>query len=113
MDVASLFDDLPDGCYVETLLWRGEKDCRLRLGVYFDSKELETAASWDAAAERRPETASGGRHAKDVIDDDADQLLSSMKQVLDSVKGPVPWEERILLGCWNVRVPILHTNNLP
>ncbi|KAJ4155620.1 hypothetical protein LMH87_000856 [Akanthomyces muscarius] len=35
------------------------------------------------------------------IDDDADQLLSSMRQVLDSVKGPVPWEERILLGCWN------------
>ncbi|TQV94008.1 glycerophosphoryl diester phosphodiesterase [Cordyceps javanica] len=35
------------------------------------------------------------------IDDDADQLLSSIKHVLDAVKGPVPWEQRILLGCWN------------
>ena len=47
------------------------------------------------------------------IDDDADQLLSSMRQVLDSVKGPVPWEERILLGCWNVRIPPLRIKNLP
>ncbi|OAA57696.1 PLC-like phosphodiesterase, TIM beta/alpha-barrel domain protein [Cordyceps fumosorosea ARSEF 2679] len=40
------------------------------------------------------------------IDDDADKLLSSVKRVLDSVKGPVPWEQRILLGCWNVRLPL-------
>lgn len=35
------------------------------------------------------------------MDDDAEQLLSSMKHVLDTVKGPIPWEKRILLGCWN------------
>ncbi|KAM3467716.1 hypothetical protein MY5147_008651 [Beauveria neobassiana] len=35
------------------------------------------------------------------IDDEADQLLSSMRDVLATTKGPVPWEHRILLGCWN------------
>ncbi|EJP64911.1 glycerophosphoryl diester phosphodiesterase family protein [Beauveria bassiana ARSEF 2860] len=35
------------------------------------------------------------------IDDEADQLLSSMRNVLATIKGPVPWEHRILLGCWN------------
>ncbi|OAA37924.1 PLC-like phosphodiesterase, TIM beta/alpha-barrel domain protein [Beauveria brongniartii RCEF 3172] len=35
------------------------------------------------------------------IDDEADQLLSSMRNVLATTKGPVPWEHRILLGCWN------------
>ncbi|KAM3555855.1 hypothetical protein MY1884_005377 [Beauveria asiatica] len=35
------------------------------------------------------------------IDDDAEHLLSSMRNVLATTKGPVPWEHRILLGCWN------------
>lgn len=36
-----------------------------------------------------------------------------MRQVLDSVKGPVPWEERILLGCWNVCTPPRSHRYLP
>ncbi|KAJ2966939.1 hypothetical protein NQ176_g9909 [Zarea fungicola] len=35
------------------------------------------------------------------IDDNAEKLLSAMSKVLGSVQGPVPWEQRILLGCWN------------
>ncbi|KAJ6783380.1 hypothetical protein PWT90_06771 [Aphanocladium album] len=35
------------------------------------------------------------------IDDDADELLTSIKKVLHTVQSPVPWEQRILLGCWN------------
>ena len=28
--------------------------------------------------------------------------MCAIKRALDSVNGPVPWDQRIVLGCWNV-----------
>ncbi|KAM3507465.1 hypothetical protein MY11210_007132 [Beauveria gryllotalpidicola] len=47
------------------------------------------------------------------IDDEADQLLSSMRNVLATTKGPVPWEHRVLLGCWNATYIIAARRILP
>lgn len=37
-------------------------------------------------------------------------LMAAIARALDSVQGPVPWDQRIVLGCWNVsRSPKLTT----
>ncbi|CAM1500954.1 Fc.00g101160.m01.CDS01 [Cosmosporella sp. VM-42] len=35
------------------------------------------------------------------MDDDEDYLVSVIAKTLESVSGLVPWEERVVLGCWN------------
>jgi len=35
------------------------------------------------------------------IDDPADDLMSAVAQTLEDVPGVRPWDERIVLGCWN------------
>ncbi|KAH6899652.1 PLC-like phosphodiesterase [Thelonectria olida] len=35
------------------------------------------------------------------INDDPEQLLGAIAKVLDDVQGLVPWNQRIVLGCWN------------
>ena len=35
-------------------------------------------------------------------DDDADALVGALVKVLDDVKGVRPWEQRLVLACWNV-----------
>ncbi|KAF4455660.1 glycerophosphoryl diester phosphodiesterase [Fusarium austroafricanum] len=36
------------------------------------------------------------------LDDDPTALMAATARALDSVQGPAPWEQRIVLGCWNV-----------
>jgi phosphatidylglycerol phospholipase C len=36
------------------------------------------------------------------IDDDANDLLGAVARTLDDVPGTQPWDQRIVLGCWNV-----------
>ncbi|KAH0424494.1 glycerophosphoryl diester phosphodiesterase [Colletotrichum camelliae] len=52
--------------------------------------------------------AEGGKERESVwvlldikTDDPAPELLSSVAQVLASTPGPVPWNKRIIFGCWN------------
>ncbi|KAK7427103.1 hypothetical protein QQZ08_006372 [Neonectria magnoliae] len=35
------------------------------------------------------------------IDDDAEDLVSAISRTLEEVSGPVPWDKRIVVGCWN------------
>lgn len=36
------------------------------------------------------------------IDDDPEELISAIVRTLEEVQSPVPWDQRIVLGCWNV-----------
>lgn len=36
------------------------------------------------------------------LDDDPDDLISAIAKTLEDVPGPLPWDQRIVLGCWNV-----------
>jgi phosphatidylglycerol phospholipase C len=36
------------------------------------------------------------------LDDDPVELMAAIARDLDSVQAPVPWNQRIILGCWNV-----------
>ncbi|KAF4911370.1 Phosphatidylglycerol phospholipase C [Colletotrichum viniferum] len=52
--------------------------------------------------------AEGGKERESVwvlldikTDDPAPELLSCVAQVLASTPGPVPWNKRIIFGCWN------------
>ncbi|KAF5689801.1 glycerophosphoryl diester phosphodiesterase [Fusarium denticulatum] len=35
------------------------------------------------------------------LDDDPAQLMAAIARDLDAVQAPVPWDQRIILGCWN------------
>ncbi|KAF7542637.1 hypothetical protein G7Z17_g11398 [Cylindrodendrum hubeiense] len=35
------------------------------------------------------------------IDDDPEELIGAIVSTLEDVPGPVPWDQRIVLGCWN------------
>lgn len=35
------------------------------------------------------------------IDDDPEELISAIVRTLEEVQSPVPWDQRIVLGCWN------------
>ncbi|KAJ4021951.1 hypothetical protein NW752_000848 [Fusarium irregulare] len=35
------------------------------------------------------------------LNDSPADLMCAIKRALDSVNGPVPWDQRIVLGCWN------------
>ncbi|KAF5026183.1 hypothetical protein F66182_1747 [Fusarium sp. NRRL 66182] len=35
------------------------------------------------------------------LDDDPAELMAAIARALDSVQGPVPWDQRVVLGCWN------------
>ncbi|WAO89505.1 Hypothetical protein NCS54_00689800 [Fusarium falciforme] len=35
------------------------------------------------------------------LDDDPNDLMLAIAKALDSVQGSVPWDQRIVLGCWN------------
>ncbi|KAH7149557.1 PLC-like phosphodiesterase [Dactylonectria estremocensis] len=35
------------------------------------------------------------------IDDDPEELVGAIARTLEEVPGPVPWDQRIVLGCWN------------
>ncbi|RKL05663.1 hypothetical protein BFJ68_g10570 [Fusarium oxysporum] len=35
------------------------------------------------------------------LDDDPAELMAAIARDLDGVQGPVPWDQRIILGCWN------------
>ncbi|KAF4977847.1 hypothetical protein FZEAL_5690 [Fusarium zealandicum] len=35
------------------------------------------------------------------LDDDPNDLVSAISRTLDNVQGPIPWDQRIVLGCWN------------
>ncbi|KAF4946556.1 hypothetical protein FGADI_11091 [Fusarium gaditjirri] len=35
------------------------------------------------------------------LDDDPAELMAAIARDLDSVQAPVPWDQRIILGCWN------------
>jgi phosphatidylglycerol phospholipase C len=36
------------------------------------------------------------------LNDSPADLMCAIERALDSVNGPVPWDQRIVLGCWNV-----------
>lgn len=36
------------------------------------------------------------------LDDDPDDLISAIAKTLEDVPGPLPWDQRVVLGCWNV-----------
>jgi phosphatidylglycerol phospholipase C len=36
------------------------------------------------------------------LDDDPAELMAAIARDLDAVQAPVPWDQRIILGCWNV-----------
>ncbi|KAF4477237.1 glycerophosphoryl diester phosphodiesterase [Fusarium agapanthi] len=35
------------------------------------------------------------------LDDDPAELMAAIARDLDGVQAPVPWDQRIILGCWN------------
>ncbi|KAI1035957.1 hypothetical protein LB505_006604 [Fusarium chuoi] len=35
------------------------------------------------------------------LDDDPAELMAAIARALDGVQAPVPWDQRIILGCWN------------
>ncbi|EWG40091.1 glycerophosphoryl diester phosphodiesterase [Fusarium verticillioides 7600] len=35
------------------------------------------------------------------LDDDPAELMAAIARDLDAVQAPVPWDQRIILGCWN------------
>ncbi|KAM5382042.1 hypothetical protein ACJZ2D_002644 [Fusarium nematophilum] len=35
------------------------------------------------------------------LDDDPNDLISAIARAIDNVQGQVPWDQRIVLGCWN------------
>ncbi|KAI5462565.1 PLC-like phosphodiesterase [Mariannaea sp. PMI_226] len=37
------------------------------------------------------------------IDDDPEELLGAISRVLSEIQSPVPWDQRIILGCWNAK----------
>jgi hypothetical protein len=36
------------------------------------------------------------------LNNDPTDLMAAIARALDSVQGPVPWDQRIVVGCWNV-----------
>ncbi|KAM3441407.1 hypothetical protein MY4824_001531 [Beauveria thailandica] len=112
MESASLFDELPDAPFAaaipsardpsrllpQTVAHRGYK-------AQWPENSLEGMRAAVQAGAHGIETdvhlTRDGVVVMSHIDDDAEHLLSSMRNVLATTKGPVPWEHRILLGCWN------------
>ncbi|KAJ4265529.1 hypothetical protein NW762_004818 [Fusarium torreyae] len=35
------------------------------------------------------------------LDDNPTDIMAAIARAIDSVQGPVPWDQRIVLGCWN------------